>query len=321
MSCDHGPDGGLFIPFRLNEFTKDEILGLGKKTFAQNVAEILNLFFSTKLTSWEIEVAIGRQSYGIQTMNYRIISAELWHNSEYDFNKVIKSLARLVHPDGDIIGAPPSWMRLAIRIAALFGVFGELLRTDQVRPDQPLDIAVPCGDFSAPMAAWYGRRMGLPVGTILCGCSEGSAVWDLLHRGQIDTSVSDEEYLPEELERLICETCGQDEAMNFRFSYAEGGCYAPSEAAYAAIRKGMFAAVVSPARLETTVSGFYRTNQYILDPYSALGYSALSDYRARNGSSRSILMICERSPICSSESVSRILRISVDELKKFLSVY
>lgn len=320
MSSDQGPDGGLFVPFRLNAFNKEEILALGKKSFGQNLADILNLFFSTKLTSWDVEVAIGRVPYGIKNLNYRIISAELWHNPEYNFTKVIKTLARLVHPDGDIIGAPSNWTQTAVRIAALFGLVGELLRTEQVRPDQPLDIALPCGDFSAPMAAWYARKMGLPIGNILIGCQEKSAVWDLLHRGQIDTGVVDDEYLPDELERLICETCGQEEAMKFRFSCAEGGSYVPSEVSYAAIRGGMFAAVVSQSRLETTVSGFYRTNEYILDPYSAFGYSALSDYRARNGSSRSILMICERSPICSSEAVCEILRISVDELKKRLSM-
>lgn len=320
MSCDQGPDGGLFVPFRLNAFSKEEILDLGKKPFGQNVADILNLFFSTKLTSWDIEVAVGRTPYGIKNLNYRIISAELWHNQEYNFSKLIRTLARIIHPDGDIIGAPTSWTQIAIRISVLFGLFGELLRQGQIRPDQPVDIALPCGDFSAPMAAWYARKMGLPIGVILCGCNEKSAVWDLLHRGQIDTGIDDGEYLPDELERLICETCGQEEAMKFRFSYSEGGYYIPTESCYNAIRNGMFAAVVSSARLETTICGFYRTNAYILDPYSALAYSALSDYRARNGSSRSILMICERSPVCSSESVCGILRISADELKKRITM-
>ena len=60
MNLDRGPDGGLFIPFRLPQLTRDEIIALGSKTFGQNVADILNLFFSTRLSGWDVDMTIGR---------------------------------------------------------------------------------------------------------------------------------------------------------------------------------------------------------------------------------------------------------------------
>lgn len=327
MNLDRGADGGLFIPFHLNGFSRHEISALAENSFGQNVADILNLFFGTKLTGWDVDMAIGRAPVRYRSMNYRITVSELWHNSYRNFARILTILAERIHPDGQIIGAPSNWVQTAVRIAVLFGIFGELQKTGQVRADTLVDLAVPTGSFSAPMAAWYGRKMGLPIGTIVCGCNGNSALWELLHRGQMDTGIlavhtntpDDDFSVPSDLERLICETCGQEEAGSFFWSCTEGGTYAPTELNWNALRKGMFAAVVSQDRVMSIIPSVYRTSQYILDPYSALAYGALSDYRAQIGSSRTVLLLCEKSPIGCSETVSQAMGISVTELKQRIS--
>jgi threonine synthase len=136
----------------------------------------------------------------------------------------------------------------------------------------------------------------------------------------VHTNTPDDDYaIPPDLERLICETCGQEEAGSFFWSSTEGGNYAPSELNWAALRKGMFAAVASQDRVMSIIPSVYRTSQYILDPYCALAYGALSDYRARFGSSRTVLLLSEKSPLSCSEAVSEAMGISVDELKKRIS--
>ena len=327
MNLDRGPDGGLFIPFRLPQYSVEEISALGSKSFGQNVADILNLFFSTKLSGWDVDMSVGRSPVKYKAMNYRMIVAEAWHNMDRNFSRVLNSLACKIHPDGELIGAPANWVQTAIRIAVLFGIYGELLRTEQVSVDTPFDIAVPSGTFAAPMAAWYARKMGLPIGTIICGCNENSAPWDLLHRGEldtdtlaVDTNTPEGDFpLPPDLERLICETCGQDEAMHYFWCCTEGSTYAPAENAWEAMRSGMFAAVVSRVRVETIIPSIYRTNKYILDPYAALAYGALSDYRARTGGSGTALLLAEKNPLCAGEAVARAMRITTAELKQRLS--
>lgn len=324
MNLDRGSDGGLFIPFHLNVFSRQEITALAEKTFGQNVADILNLFFGTKLTGWDVDMTIGRNPVRHSSMNYRIIITELWHNVSNHYSRILNSLGSLVHPDGQLIGGPSNWVRTAIGIAVLFGIFGELQRTEQVRADTPVDIAVPTGSFAAPMAAWYGRKMGLPIGTIICGCNENSGLWELLHRGQMDTGAvavqtntpEDDYAFPPDLERLICEACGQEEAGNFVWSCTEGGTYVPTESACAAIRNGMFVAVVSQDRVMSLIPSVYRTHQYVFDSYSALAYGALADYRARKGMSNLTLILCERSPAAYTETISKA--ISLAELRRWL---
>lgn len=324
MNLDRGPDGGLFVPFHLPTFSRQEIIALAEKSFGQNVADILNLFFSTKLTGWDVDMAIGRMPVRHRSMNYRMIISELWHNADRRFSRVVETLAERIHPDGQIIGPPSNWVQTAVRIAVLFGVFGELQKAGEIRWDSPVDVAVPTGNFAAPMAVWYGRKMGLPIGTIICGCNENRSLWELLHRGQMDTGAlavntntpEDDYAIAPDLERLICEACGQEEAGSFFFSCSEGGTYAPSEANCEAIRRGLFAAVVSEDRVSTIIPSVYRTNQYVFDPYAALAYGALADYRARKGMGNRALVLCERDPRRYAETISKT--ISTTELKAWL---
>jgi threonine synthase len=327
LTENRGADGGLYVPLHLPELSKQECSRLLGLSFGQCVAEILNLFFSTKLTAWDVDMTMGRGAVRLREMKYRIQVAELWHNPENSFDRCVYALAKRIHPDGELIGGPSDWAKLGIRISILFGIFADLIRTEQVRFDKTMDVAVPTGDFGLPMAVWYGRRMGLPIGTILCGCNENSAFWELLHRGQVDTHMpvvstttpEGDMALPQGMERLICEACGQQEAMSFSFSCDEEGTYAPGAEAMASIRSGVYAAVISRNRVATIIPNMYQSNQYILDPYSALAFGALSDYRARNGSGRTVLMLCEKSPVYCSETVCDAMGITVAELKNLIS--
>lgn len=327
MMYDRAPDGGLFVPMRLPRFERSQIRDLAKKSFGQNVADILNLFLSAKISGWDVDMAIGRRPVRFQSMNHKLLVAELWNDMDQTFSRRLRALAERIHPDRECIGPHTDWMDISIRIAMLFGMFGELIRTEQACADRPLNIAVSIGNFAAPMAAWYGRQMGLPIGTIICGCNENSAVWDLLHHGEMNTDVLAEDTatpecdyaVPPDLERLICGCCGHEETMQFLWSCVEGGSYAPPSDAYKAIRQGMFAAVVSGVRLETIIPSVYRTNQYILDPYAALAYGAMSDYRARTGSGETVLLLSEKSPMYSAQAVAKMLRMDMTVLKKRLS--
>ena len=69
MSENRGPEGGFYVPMRLPQFDQQAIAALAEKTFSQNVAEILNLFFGTKLNGWDIELAIGRYPVKIAALN------------------------------------------------------------------------------------------------------------------------------------------------------------------------------------------------------------------------------------------------------------
>lgn len=324
---DCAADGGLFVPFRLPKFETEEITALAGRSFGQNMADILNLFFSCGLTGWDIEFSIGRSPVRMASISHRILIAEAWHNSKWEFDSVVQTLSDRIRREG-AGSAPVNWMRIAVRIAALFGIYGMLLASEQTDVHTPLDTAVTTGDFEAPMAAWYAREMGLPIGNIVCGCNANGGVWDLLHHGEMSTggvaaktcTPNADIVVPRDLERLICGTLSVEDVSEYLECCRKGVTYGLGAGKFESLRKGMFAAVISDFRVASMTHSVYRTSGYVFNPYAALAYGSLLDYRAKTGESRTALLISERSPICDSQQVADALKVAVPELIKRIHI-
>ena len=124
--------------------------------------------------------------------------------------------------------------------------------------------------------------------------------------------------LPVNLERLITECGGILETERFIGCSQRGSAYFVSDGMLQQLRRGMYANVVSSARVETAIPNVYKTHRYIMSPASALAYSGLLDYRAKTGITRTAIVICDASPACSAELVAQTMKIPVEELKRII---
>lgn len=326
LSENRGPEGGFFVPIQLPQFDKRQIAELAEKPFSQNVAEILNLFFGTQIDSWGLEFGIGRYPVKLVALNGKITAAKAWHNPVYRFDRLVSGVEKVIRQSDRINKTPSDWLMLASRIAVLFGVYGELLRCGILSKHQKIDIAVPSKDLSPLMAAWYARGMGLPIEMIVCCCNENNNLWNLLHKGElrtdalaIHTPTQDCDYtVPADLERLIFATLGHEETQRFCEICRTGGTYYPEPEQLERLRDRIYVSVVSGKRMASTIPNLYKTTGFISDPYTALAYSGLTDYRAATGGNRQALIISEESPLFSLQLVAQCMNITPDELKTLL---
>ena len=213
LSANTAADGGLYVPFRLPVYEENDIVQLADKSFGQIVAEVLNQFYGARLSGWDVELAIGKNTSKVAAMSHRIAVAELWHNPTGKFSYLVDSLYSAIHDAKD--QKTTEWFVVSVRIAVLFGLYAMLVQQNIVPLGQMVDIAVPVEDFSAPAAGLYARKMGLPIGTIVCTGDDNSVVWDLLHRGTFITSGVGASLLLG-IERLIFSTLGIEEAEKYR---------------------------------------------------------------------------------------------------------
>ena len=307
---DRGPDGGLYLPFRMPELSKEELQLLSEQGFCQRMAHILNLFFNAQLTAWDVELYGGKKPVKLVPMSRRILMAETWHNHDQEFARFASRLAARICESEDSTQKPTSWMVIAIRIAMLFSILPEL-----PAQEMPVDIVVAADDFSAPMAAWYAREMGLPIGNIICS-HDNASVWNLLHQGE----VRGDEALPENMERLIAATLGVEENLRFCELKENGRLYATKTGMLEVLRKGMYATVCSRDRVNTLIPSVYRMAGYVMGPQTALAYSGLQDYRASTGGARLALLMAERSPMTDIKAVADSMEMSEYHLRGILGV-
>ena len=310
---DRGPGGGLYLPFRLPSMDWEELLMLKEMPFCQRVAKILNLFFGAQLTAWDVELCGGKSPVSFVPMSHRILVVETWHNHDLDFAQFEKRLSARICGYEDAARKPTSWVGIAIRIAMLFAIYGELMINDVTRPDTVLDIALASGDFAAPMAVWYAREMGLPVGNIICSDGD-SAVWNLLHQGQVRTDGG----MPENVERLISATLGLEETLRYCEVCKDARLYTTRPGTLEGLRAGMYATVISADRQNGLIPSVYRMSGYIMGPQTAIAFGGLQDYRAKTGENRLALLMSDRSPICDSKTVASSMEISEQELREKL---
>lgn len=321
---ERAPDGGFYVPTRIPVYDRDALLELMKEPSSAIVARILNDFFKTDLGKLDVEFAIGRRFFGVSDISHRIFIGELWRNSDWSFEGLCRRLTQRLSVE---VGTaePGAWMRIACRVALMFAIVAELYRKGSLSWFEETDIAVLTGDFEGPYAAYVARRMGLPMGRIICCCNENGGVWDLINRGQMklngkvhrtftpkcDTAV------PAGLELLIRDRLEWDDVEEFLELQQKGGTYYLSAEEHRHFREGLCAAVVGDSRVKLAIPNLYRTNGYILCPYSALVYTGLMDYRSRPGPRRAALMLTDFDPRESKEIVIRALAISDQELDEW----
>ena len=293
LGADFAPDGGLYVPFRLPIFSPQEIRELLELSFGDVVANILNQFFSCRFSSWDVDFAVGKQPVKLYQMNHRLILAELWHNPGEHYAYIEEKLYERLCIGGDR-RRTTEWASVAVRISMLFGIFSLMQKEFDGEIPHCVDIALPADDFSLPMAAWYGRKMGLPIGVIVCGCHANSGLWDLLNRGDYSSA-------PEEAgighERLIREVLGVSECRRYACCRNDGKVYSLADEERGKLSRGIFAAVVGKDRIRSLLRAVYKSTGYQLAQDTALAYGTLQDYRAGSGEGRSSLILADWKPV------------------------
>lgn len=321
---NRGPKGGLFVPFHLPRLSQSDIEALYQKSFGACVSDILNLFFSTKIGP-EVEFAIGRNPVRLNQLGQRITLCECWHNPSWDFSRMADSLSGLLLENTEEKIHASEWMSIAVRIAVYFGILGELYRLGVTEYGTTVDISVVSGDFSAPMAAWYARAMGLPIGKIICCCNENHAVWELFRNGTMKTDgIATQTALPEAdiviplgLERLVCAAGGCSESERFAGICSSGKIYRASDRLLKELQRGLHVTVSSQARIGETVANYYKSKAVVLSPYAALACSGVQDYRSMTGEWKHTLVLSDRSPMLDIGFIASVLHIPENIIQEY----
>lgn len=320
------PDGGMYVPMRLKTLSPQELDVILEQSSPGIIAAMMNYFFSCRLSHKDVEFALGKHIAKLEHMSHRITIAECWRNPDGDFARIDRRLAKLAAVDKRQTPVG-SWLKVVSRLSLLFCIYARMEKEGSIAQGEKLDVAVLSGDFTAPMAAWYARKMGLPIGNILCCCNENGSLWELFQQGELSAASAVHSTstpkcdisCPDGLEWLIRSDLGLQEARRFAFARQEGDAYLVGRE-FRNPFAGMFAAVTSDRRIPRVIANVYSTNGYILCPYSALLYAGLMDYRANTGRNGQALLLCETSPVQCEDAVARALGMGAAQLHEKLNL-
>ena len=278
------PDGGQFMPMQVPVLSRQDLQQLQNMSFGETCAYVMNLFFGTQLTGWDVDFAIGRQTVTMASIGHKVSVAESWHNPAGNHSYLVRRLYTLACDQKPPAQSPSLWFECCVHIALLFHMFGKYARQGL----REFDIALETGDLQQLLAVRYASKMGLPMGKIILGSLDGDGLWEFFTYG---TYAAGGKKTLSGLEALLWFSFGPTCAQTYLSCVQSGAIYHLDPFLLNDLQKDLFIAVVGQRRVADVTASAMRTDHYAMEQGTARAFGALQDYRAKTGENRNTLLL------------------------------
>ena len=218
-----------------------------------------------------------------------------------------------------------NWGRLVPQIVYYFSAYADLLGESKIAAGDAVNFTVPTGNFGNILAGYYAKRMGLPVGKLVCASNANNVLTDFLQTGIYDRkrdfyqtmSPSMDILVSSNLERLLYHlTEDTAQVAAWMQELTEVGKYDASRL-LPALRESFWAAFADDAATEEEIRAVYERTGYTLDTHTAVAYRAAEGYRRATGDVRPMVVLSTASPYKFGASVLHALGEDTAGLDEF----
>ncbi len=197
-----------------------------------------------------------------------------------------------------------NWGRLAPQIVYYVSAYCDMVKNGTITRGEVIDVCVPTGNFGNIFAAYIAKRMGLPLGKLICASNTNNVLTEFLTTGVYDRnrkfyatmSPSMDILISSNLERLLYLVVGAEKTAAYMRALNETGRYEISPEELAAIRETFIGYYTDEAGTSKTIHDVYTTNGYLCDTHTAVAIGAAKQYRKEVGGAKQILVASTASP-------------------------
>ena len=181
--------------------------------------------------------------------------------------------------------------RLAPQIAYYFSAYADLLRVERIKCGDPVNFAVPTGNFGNILACDYARRMGLPVGKLVCASNANRVLADFFETGKYDarrafhitSSPSMDILISSNLERFLFEVVSRDaeRVADMMNRLKTDGLFMLSPHEITCVKARLLADWADNESASKTITDLWSGSHILIDTHTAVGLSVLNGLRER----------------------------------------
>ena len=195
--------------------------------------------------------------------------------------------------------------RLAPQITYYFKAYADLLRRGKIQMGDKVNFCVPTGNFGDILAGYLAKKMGLPVGMLICASNANNVLTDFIRTGIYDRkrplhktiSPSMDILVSSNLERLLYLMSEDTQLVAALMQQLnQEGSYTIPDTLKAAIGAEFWAGCCDDDEAKKIICKVWQNQHYLCDPHTATAWAVAEDYVNQTGDQRPMVVLSTASP-------------------------
>ncbi len=204
-----------------------------------------------------------------------------------------------------------NWGRLAPQIVYYISAYCDLLCREDFEGE--FNIVVPTGNFGNILAAYYAKKMGVPVGRLICASNSNNVLTDFIKTGTYNRnrdfyttiSPSMDILISSNLERMIFELSGNDDkkVAAWQNSLSQNGSFSVDEDIKNKINDLFWGGCCDDGETLKTIGKYFNEYGYLCDTHTAVALNVYEQYVKTTGDNKPTVIASTASPYKFAKSV------------------
>ncbi len=220
--------------------------------------------------------------------------------------------------------------RLVPQVVYYVYAYTRLLKDGVISEGGEINICVPTGNFGNILAAYFAKKLGVPVGKLICASNKNKVLTDFFKSGTYDklhvmdesgnfnekrefmltSSPSMDILISSNLERLIYLICGEDDlkCAAFMKKLSTEGSY-DIDSLMKGRLKDFEAGYAGEEDCAAMIKKIFEEDGYVIDPHTAVAGAVYEEYRKNSGDTKNCVIASTASPYKFPEAVLKALGV------------
>lgn len=206
-----------------------------------------------------------------------------------------------------------NWGRLVPQIVYYFSAYAELLKSDEIKMGEKINIVVPTGNFGNILASYYAYRMGLPVNKFICASNKNNVLTDFIKSGvynknrEFHTTISPsmDILISSNLERFLYDLSGNDDSVisDWMKKLSEDGKYEVSSEVKSQIAEIFDGGCANDEETMDAIKKCKDEYGYVIDTHTAVAKAVYDRYVEESDDHTKTVIASTASPFKFNQSV------------------
>jgi threonine synthase len=199
-----------------------------------------------------------------------------------------------------------NWGRLAPQIVYYVSAYCDMLERGEDYLKDGFNIVVPTGNFGNILAAYYAKKMGVPVNKLICASNANNVLTDFINTGKYDRnrkffttiSPSMDILISSNLERMLFELSGNDDkaVAKMQNDLSESGIFTVSEDVKAKMTDLFYGGCCDDNATVDTIKELFAEYGYLCDTHTAVAMNVYKQYVTETADDRPTVIASTASP-------------------------